>query len=158
MALERRRSPVDVAFRSLREQMEDMERWMEESFGLPMLRRWRRRYPAEEMPWAPMVEMYEKADHFVVRAEVPGVMEQDLDISVTGEFLTVKGERKAPSDVKDEEYCVCEVAYGPFSRTIALPMAVDAEKISAKFENGLLELHVPKAAGAVPKKIEIKAK
>jgi len=101
MALDRRRSPVDVAFRSLREQMDDMERWMEESFGLPMLRRRRRRYPAEEMPWAPTVEMYEKPDHFVIRAEVPGVMEQDLDISVTGEFLTIKGERKAPSEVRD---------------------------------------------------------
>ena len=158
MALERRGSPVDVAFRSIREQMEDMERWMEESFGLPMFRRRHRRYPSEEIAWAPMVEMYEKPDYFVIRAELPGVGEKDLDISVTGELLTIKGERKAPTDVKDEEYYCCEVAYGPFSRTIALPMAVDAQNINAKFENGLLELRVPKAAGAVPKKIEIKAK
>ena len=117
-----------------------------------------RRVPAEEMAWAPSVEMYEKADSFIVRAELPGMNMDDVEISMLGDVLTIKGERKAPEDIKDEDYYRCEVCYGPFSRSITMPASVDAQHIKAEFENGILEVQLPKAKEAMPQKIEIKAK
>jgi HSP20 family protein len=116
------------------------------------------RTPSEEVGWTPTVEMYEKGDKFVVKADLPGMKKEELDISVVGDTLTIKGERKAESEVKNEDYYRCELCYGKFSRSIALPGAVDAEKIEAKYENGVLEITLPKVEEAKPKKIEIKAK
>jgi len=67
----------------------------------------------------PALEMYEKPDYLVVGVELPGVREEDVGISLTGQLLTIKGERKASADVKDEEYLHCEVCYGPLSRAVS---------------------------------------
>jgi len=101
--------------------------------------------------------MYEKEDSFTVRVEVPGVKMDDIDISMSGETLTIKGERTAPAGVKEEEYQCCEVCYGSFTRSVTIPTAVDADKIEATFEDGILQIHVPKAKAAKPAKITIKA-
>lgn len=139
-------------------EMEEMERLMESSFGMwPLGLRWRR-VPGEEIAWAPAICMFEKEDNFVVRAELPGVNKADVNISVTGDTLTIDGDRKPPADVKDEEYYRCEMCYGSFSRSITLPAAVDADKIEATFENGILEISLPKAREAKPAKIQIKTK
>jgi HSP20 family protein len=134
-------------------ELEEMERLLESPF-----RWWWRRLPADQMAWAPSVDMYEKEDNFMVRVELPGVKKEDIDISVTGDTLTIKGERKPPVDVKEEECQCCEVCYGSFSRAITLPAAVDAGKIEASYEDGILEIGLPKAKKAKLAKIQVKAK
>ena len=116
------------------------------------------RAPREELGWMPSVEMYEKEDKFVVRTELPGMRKEEFDISVLGNTLTIKGERKAESEVKDEDYYRCELCYGKFSRSVALPAAVEAKKVEANYENGILEVTLPKAEEAKPKKVEVKVK
>jgi len=144
------------------DEFRDMERRMEEMMRHPLLgaRRplawWRT--PSEELGWTPGVEMYEKGDKFVVKAELPGVKKEELDISVLGDTLTIKGERKTESEINDEDYYRCELCYGKFSRSVALPVAVDAGKVEANYENGILEVTLPKVEEAKPKKVEIKAK
>jgi HSP20 family protein len=156
MAIERYRPPAMMYSRPSR-LMEETERLMEESFGGWPFRLMWRRMPAEEMGWAPSVEMYEKEDSFIVRAELPGVHKEDVEISVTGDILTIKGERKASEEVKGEQYHRCEVCYGPFSRSVSMPAAVDADKVEATYSNGILHLSLPKAREAMPTKIQIKA-
>lgn len=141
---------------------EEMERMMDEMMRWP-LRPWRRpliwwRIPTQEVGWSPPVEMYEKTDRFVVRAELPGMKKEDIDISLVGDTLTISGERKPEADIKDEEYLRCELCYGKFSRSITLPSAVDANKVEATYENGILLITLPKAEEAKPKKIELKVK
>lgn len=139
---------------------EEMERMMDEMMRWPF-RPWRRpliwwRLPAEEVGWSPPIEMYEKADKFIVRADLPGMKKDDLDISVIGDTLTIRGERKPEAEIKDEEYIRCELCYGKFSRAITLPSAVDPSKVEATYENGILVINLPKAEEAKPKKIEVK--
>ncbi len=148
--------------RSLRtwDPTEEMERFFEDPLfaNWPFFRAVWRRAPGEEMAWAPAIEVYEKDNNFVVRAELPGVKKDDVDISITGDTLTIKGERKTSKEVKNEDYYRCESRYGSFSRSITMPAAVDSKKIDASYENGILEIHVPKAKEAMPTKVEIKVK
>jgi len=137
--------------------LDEAEHYMDEILAGWPFRTWRR-LPAEEMSWSPPLEMYEKDDKFVVRAELPGVKQEDIDISMAGDTLIIKGERKVSKEVKEEEYHRCEVCYGSFSRSIALPTAVDADKIEATYEDGILELDVPKTKEAKSSKIRIKTK
>ncbi len=136
----------------------EMERFLESpSAGWPLRLTWRRA-PGNGMAWAPSIDMYEKEDCFIVRAELPGVNKDDVDISMTGDTLTIKGERKPPAEVKEEDYQFCEVCYGSFSRSITLSSAVDTDNIEASYGDGILELNLPKVKEAIPAKIEIKAK
>jgi HSP20 family protein len=134
-----------------------MERFFEAPFAGWRVRPFWLRRATEEIPWAPSLDMYEKADSFTVRLEIPGIKKEDIDVSVQNHTLTIKGERKSPAEGKDEEYQFCEIWYGSFSRSIMLPAAVDAGKIDAQYENGILEIHIPKAKEAKPAKIEVKA-
>jgi HSP20 family protein len=144
------------------DELREMERRMEEMTRYPLMAMRRPlvwwRVPSEEVGWTPGVEVYEKDDKFVVRAELPGMKKEELDISVLGDTLTIKGERKAKSEVKDEDYYRCELCYGKFSRSVALPAAVEAKKVEANYENGILEITLPKAEEAKPKKVEVKVK
>ena len=139
--------------RPLRE-FEEMERLMSVMFrsSFPVL--WRRA-PGEERGWMPPVEMFEREDKFVVKAELPGMKKEDIDISVVGDALTIKGERKAETEIKEEDYHCCERSYGTFFRSISMPSAVDTKKIEANYEEGVLEISLPKAAEVKPKKIAI---
>ena len=129
-----------------------MERWRPGQGLIP----WRR-LPMEERGWAPAIEVFEKEDKFVVKAEVPGMKEEDIDVSVVGDTLTIKGERKAESEVKEDDYYCYERSYGSFFRSIALP-SVDAKNIEASYEDGVLEVSLPKAAEVKPEKISVSAK
>jgi len=138
--------------------LEELERRFEDIFGQPFLPSVWRRLPIEERGWAPAIEVFEKEDKFVVKAELPGMKEEDIDVSVVGDTLTIKGERKAETEVKEEDYYCCERSYGSFFRSIALPSTVDAKKIEASYEGGVLEVSLPKAAEVKPKKILVSAK
>jgi HSP20 family protein len=138
-------------------ELEEMERRVEDVFRRPLLPMTWRRLPVE-MGWAPAIEMFEKEDRFVVKAELPGMKKEEIDISVVGDTLTIKGERKAETEVKEEDYYCCERSYGSFFRSIAIPSNVDADKIKATYDDGVLEVTLPKAVKGKPKKIAFSAK
>ncbi|RLC62978.1 MAG: Hsp20/alpha crystallin family protein, partial [Chloroflexi bacterium] len=95
---------------------------------------------------------------YVIKAEIPGVKDKDIDVSVEGDTLTIKGEKKAESEVKEENYHRSERYYGSFFRSIPLPSTGDAEKMEASYEDGVLEVSLPKAAEVKPKKIPVSTK
>jgi HSP20 family protein len=157
MAMERRRPRWGlVPWRTFRE-MEDMERRFDEIFGRPTLPSLWWRLP-EEMSWVPALDVFEKENKLVVKAEIPGMKEEDIDVSVVDNTLTIKGERNAETEVKDEDYYRCERSYGSFFRSVPLPSAVDASKIEANYEDGVLEVTLPKTAAAKRKKVKVAAK
>ena len=107
--------------------------------------------------WAPPVEIFEKEDHLVLRAELPGMNEKDIDLNVENGMLTLRGEKRRDKEVKEEQVHRVERYYGSFMRTFALPTTVDADKIRATYKDGVLEVAIPKAESAKPKRIEIRA-
>jgi len=119
---------------------------------------WWRRPLIEEKGWLPAVDMLEKEDKLIIKAELPGVSKDDVSISVSDNVLTIKGEKKTEEEVKEEDYYCCERAVGSFYRAITLPANVDADKISATFKDGVMEITVPKVEEAKPKEIEVKVK
>lgn len=153
MVLERWRPRWGITpWRPLRE-IEELERQLEDFFGRPM---WR--LPVEERGWMPAIDVFEKDDKLIVKAELPGMKEEDIDVSVVGDTLMIRGEKKSESEVKEADYYRCERAYGGFYRSIPLPSTVDANKIEADFEDGVLEVSLPKSAEVKPKKIAVSAK
>jgi HSP20 family protein len=146
-----------IPWRPFRE-LEEMERRFDDLFSWPLPPAVWRRIPTMEMGWAPAIDVFEKEDKFVVKAELPGMKEEDIDISIVGDTLTIKGERKAESEVKEDDYYYCERSYGSFSRSIAIPSNVDAQKIEANYEDGVLEVSLPKTSKVKPKKISVSAK
>lgn len=107
------------------------------------------------MDWRPTVDTYEKEDAIVFKAELPGVKKEDVDIDVSNNVLTIKGERHY-EDVKDEEYYRRERFHGKFQRAFTLPDNVDTSNIDASYNEGVLEITVPKTEETQTKKIEIK--
>ncbi len=158
MAMERWRPRWGVVpWRPFRE-LEEMERRFEDILGRPFTPAAWRRFPIEERGWAPAIDVFEKEDRFVVKAELPGMKEEDIDVSIVGDTLTIKGEKKTESEAKEEDYYCCERSYGGFLRSIALPANVDANKIEASYEDGVLEIALPKAPEIKPKKVPIAVK
>jgi HSP20 family protein len=159
MVMEKRRPERGLIPWSLFSGPEEMARRFEDIFfGRSLWPTVWRRIPTTELGWAPNIEVFEKEDKFVVKADLPGMKQDDIDISVVGDTLTIKGERKAESEVKEEDYYCCERSYGSFSRSIAVPSNVDAKKIEASYEDGVLEVSLPKAPEVKPKKISVSAK
>jgi HSP20 family protein len=105
--------------------------------------------------WAPVIDLFETKDDLVVMAELPGVQEKDVSLSITGDLLTMRGEREFGSQVKEESYHRIERAYGKFERTIQLPMPVQADKVKATYRDGVLEVRLPKAEEVKPREIKI---
>jgi HSP20 family protein len=139
-------------------ELDELERHFEDLFGRSFLPTAWGRLPMEQRGWTPAIEVFEKEDRFLVKAELPGMKEEDIDVSAVGDTLTIKGERKTESEVKEEDYYCCERSYGSFFRSIALPSHVDAEKIEASYEDGILEVSLPKISEVKPKKISVSAK
>jgi HSP20 family protein len=108
-----------------------------------------------EKTWAPVVDILETEADLIVRAEIPGVKRDDIDVQVTSESLTIRGERKFDEQSKDS-YLRIERAYGPFSRSFSIGVPVQADKVKAAYRDGVLEIVVPKAEEVKPTKIEIK--
>lgn len=99
--------------------------------------------------------MYETKDELVLKVERPGVREKDASLSITGDVLTVKGERAFDQEQKDENYVHVERVYGKFERSIQLPMPVQADRVKATYRDGVLEVKLPKAEEVKPKDIKI---
>ena len=103
----------------------------------------------------PAIECFMKEDNIVVKADLPGIDAKDIEISVTGNLLTVKGERKTEKTEKEGEHFYSETSYGAFERTITLPEGVNADNARASFRSGVLEVTMPVKAGALPRKVTV---
>jgi HSP20 family protein len=108
--------------------------------------------------WAPALDIAERNDAYVVTVEVPGIKPEQLEITVEDGVLTISGERRFEAETKEEQYHRVERSYGAFRRSITLPARVKADAIDASFEDGLLQVVVPKAEEAKPKRIEVRAR
>jgi len=105
--------------------------------------------------WLPAMDLVETDEHFVLRADLPGVPESDVSIEVEGNVLTISGERKTEHEDKHEGYYRIERATGAFRRMLTLPEGVDADAVTATFDNGVLEVRIPKPAEAKPRRVQI---
>lgn len=101
------------------------------------------------------IDAFQEKDEFVVRLELPGVKKEDVDVSVDGETLNIKAEKKAQDVSEDAAYYDCERWYGKYSRSVELPFTVDAEKVSTHFEDGVLEIRLPRSEESKPHHISI---
>lgn len=109
-----------------------------------------------ELSWYPSVDVSETPTDVIVKAEIPGVDPKDIEVTICGDSLTIKGERKKEEEQKDENYHRIERSYGAFARTLKLPVEVDQEKAEAVYKDGVLKLTLPKIKPEPAKKIEIK--
>jgi HSP20 family protein len=105
--------------------------------------------------WAPAVDIYETENELVIKADLPEVNEQELDVRVENNTLTIGGERKFEDKVKEENYLRVERSYGSFSRSFSLPTTVNTEAIKAEYKNGVLTVELPKRAESKPKQVKI---
>jgi HSP20 family protein len=152
MAIERWRPFVSVErwdpFRNMSDMQGEVNRLFDSFLGRPAT-------GAAARIWAPVLDIHETKDELVLNFEVPGISDKDVSLSITGDLLTLKGERTANRDVKDESVHHVERVYGKFERTVQLPMAVQADKVKATYRDGVLEVKLPKAEEVKPKAIKI---
>jgi HSP20 family protein len=137
-------------FREMANLSRMMDRFFDEPFGeMPVL--WRR-----GDGYTLALDVAEQEDKYIVKASVPGIKPEDVEITLTDKVLTIKGETKDEQEVKEENYHLRERRFGSFMRSLALPNSVDADKIEAVNEHGVLTLTLPKAEAVKPKRIEVK--
>ena len=105
--------------------------------------------------WMPAMDLVESGEHFVLRADLPGLSEEDVKIELEDTTLTISGERAAEHESKDEGYYRLERAFGAFSRSLTLPDGVDPDGVQAHFDRGVLEIRVPKPEQKKPKTVQI---
>ncbi|HSG30999.1 MAG TPA: Hsp20/alpha crystallin family protein [Thermodesulfobacteriota bacterium] len=141
----------------------NMEKWFDEFFEEPYFPQGWMRMPAlrkiksiEE--FSPVVDMYDNKDEIVVKAEMPGMKKEDVHVTTTEDSITIKGEMKKEEEVKEDDYYYSERSFGSFSRMLHLPSKIKTNKVEAKFDNGLLEVHMPKADDSKPKEVKISLK
>jgi HSP20 family protein len=136
----------------------DMDRMMEGFFG-------RNRRPWGPSLWSrrglhelttPMVDVYEEKDDVVVKAELPGMTKDDIEVDISDRYLTLKGEKKKEEKIEEEDYFACERTYGAFHRSVELPKDVQADKVKASFKDGILEIRLPKTEEAKTREIKVK--
>jgi HSP20 family protein len=136
----------------------DMDRMMEDFFGRRFRPWWPERWARtnELDVRAPAVDVFEEKDDIVVKAEIPGMDKDNIEVNLTDHTLTIKGEKKKEEEVKEENYYRSERSYGSFFRTLELPKDVYADKVKATFKNGVLEVRMPKTEEAKTKEIKVK--
>jgi HSP20 family protein len=142
---------------------EEFEHWLERV----MDDMWRRPFPSlfgrdRWLPIRPLgirmpsLDVYEEKDSVVVKAELPGMSKEDIEVNLTGENLTIKGEKKEDKEVKEDDYYRRERSYGSFLRTVVLPCEVKSGDIKASFKDGVLEVRMPKTEEAKKKAVSVK--
>ncbi len=141
-----------------------MEREMERIFGDGPWGRfgfgWPRRSQLVDVPEIiePVIDVYEEKGEVVVKAEIPGIEKEDLEINLSDNILTIKGEKKKEEEIKEEGYYCSERSFGSFSRTFEIPRDIVADKVSAQFNKGVLEIRLPKTEETKRKETKIKVK
>lgn len=107
--------------------------------------------------WLPPLDVSETGTEVTIRAEVPGIAAKDLDISVSGTTLTIAGQKEETEEKKEENFYRCERRFGSFRRIVELPETIDADKVTAESDNGIVTIHIAKKPSAKPRQIEIKS-
>ncbi len=158
MAKEKQKPEKSLTVRQPRARSQNLPSRIDDIFGQPFLPAPWRGFSADEAVWVPAIHVLEKEDKFVAKVELPGVHEEDISVSVVGDMLVVEGEKEAESEVKKKGYSYSETTYGSFSRSIPIPSIINAEKIAANYDKGVLEIDLPKAVEIKPKKIGVTAK
>jgi HSP20 family protein len=105
--------------------------------------------------WVPAMDLIETSDNYVLRADLPGLSDRDVNVQLQDNVLTVSGERRAASEQQQEGYYRLERAFGAFSRSLTLPEGVDADAVKANFDRGVLEIKVPKPEQKKPRQVRI---
>ena len=113
--------------------------------------------PMSTTAWNPNVDIFENDNEVVIKAELPGVNAKDIEIKLENNVLTIKGERRFEKEAKEENYHRIERDYGSFSRAFSLPVAVNGEKVTAEYKDGVLKVLLPKKEEIKPKPIKIAA-
>lgn len=130
-----------------------MDRLFDEAFTRPWFGR-----DGRAASFDPAIDMYQTENDVVVKAAVPGLKPEEVQINVTGDILTIKGETHESSESKEKSYHIREQRWGAFERSLPLPTLIAADKAKAEFENGVLTVTLPKAEEVKPKTITVKAK
>jgi HSP20 family protein len=144
-------SPINGGLAVLREQMDrTFDRFFSEPWGLIEPKTFRTE------GWFPAVDVSETDKEVTIRAEMPGIAAKDLDISILGTALTISGQKEEQEEQKCEDFCHCERRFGSFRRAMDLPETIDADKITAESDNGVVTIHVAKKPGVRSKKVEVK--
>jgi HSP20 family protein len=136
---------------------DEMDRMFNRFLGKPFgLMRWPKMlWPDEFEAGFPSVDIFEDSKSVTVKAEIPGVKKEDLDVNVTEEAVTISGEKKKEEKTEEKDYYRYERSYGSFRRTLPLPAGVQSAKAKAKFKDGILEIKVPKSPAAIKKERKI---
>ena len=136
----------------------DMDRMFEDFLGRRRWPFWPERWrPAAGMKMTPpAVDLYEEKDEIVVKAELPGMEKDNIEVNLSDNRLTIKGEKKQEEEVKKEGYYRSERSYGSFVRSLELPREVQTDKVKAAFKNGILEIRLPKTEEAKKKETRVK--
>jgi len=108
--------------------------------------------------WAPAVDVYDSPDNILIKADLPGLSKDEIEVTIQDQNLILKGEKKQDAQIKQERYFKTERFYGSFCRTIPLPSDIDADKVEAAYQDGVLALTLPKKDEAKPKQIRIDVK
>jgi HSP20 family protein len=112
---------------------------------------------ARRVPVYPPMNLYDAGDRYLLTAQLPGITPGDIELTITGETLTMRGERNRPEGIKDDSYRRQERPMGRWSRTVTLPDRVEGDQVSASFSSGILTISLPKAEGAKPRHITVTA-
>lgn len=136
---------------------DDLEKYFDTLFRNPFSMAVTPRMNLGKVPvLSPAVDIYDEENEIVIKAEVPGIGKDDIEISINKNVLTISGEKKLESKVEEKDYHRIERSYGSFSRSFRLPEDVDVDKAKADFKDGVLEIRVPRTEETQAKKIEIK--
>ena len=135
---------------------EELERYFDRRFGEFPLRFWRRQ--GTEVAWLPDMDVFEKDGQLVIRTDLPGMTVENIDVTVEGDVLTIRGKREAEKEVTEEGYYCSERATGAFFRTIRLPEGVKADALEAHYDKGVLEVAVPKPEKTEAKSVKVEVK
>jgi HSP20 family protein len=141
----------------------ELDRW----FDRMVEDMWRRPFPSlfGREPWfpapilamrAPSLDVFEDKDDVVIKAELPGMKKEEIEVTVTGDMVTIRGEKKEEEEVKEKDYYRRERSYGSFSRSVALPCEVKGDQVKAIFKDGVLEVRMPKTEEAKTKAVTVK--
>jgi HSP20 family protein len=136
---------------------EEMERWFGDFFNRPLFSpMWMPRFQLPgARPVSPSIDVYEDADAVVVKAELPGIVKQDVEVNISDDLLTISGEKKTEEKVERKDYHRIERSYGSFSRSVRLPGGIVSDRAKAAFKDGVLEIRIPKTEEAKQKKRKI---
>lgn len=137
-------------------ELEEMSTRLNRFFGLAAPRRTADEDGGFFADWTPAIDVEETDKEYLLKADLPDVKKEDVKIDVSNGILTVEGERKQEKEEKNRKFHRIERAYGKFVRRMGLPTDADEQKIAAEFKDGVLNVHIPKAASAKPRSIEIK--